>query len=217
MKNIFSILILLLVSMGPIAAQVSFEVFGGISPRSTPANADLYVNRHSPHEEFRFNMTKVDPQFFAGVKGHLELGAPFFAEAGLMYTRRKSTYEALYTIIDREHPVSSYMMTETEDLIALPVNIGVNLGIFDITSGFRINQSIGKKSDLDQLNGFVSEGNPIRFGFQAGTGVSIFRSRIGIEYLGNFSRVGSGMYVNNQSLELMNVPGQFVLTLQHSL
>ena len=216
MKYIF-ISIILLMSLGQLNAQFRFDVFGGISPQTTPASADLFVNRHLPHEEFRFNMRKVDPQIFAGIKGHVELGTPFFAEAGLMYSRRKSTYQALYTIIDREHPVSSYIMTETEDMIMLPVNIGVNLGIVDLTSGFRVAQTVGKKTDLDQLAGFMSDDNTLRLGYQASVGVSIFRSRIGIAYLGNFSRVGSGMSVNNQSLELMNVPGQFVLTLQHSL
>jgi hypothetical protein len=192
------------------------DVVGGVSPAANPASAGLIVNRHLPHEEFVFNMNRVDPQIFAGFKGHLELGAPFLVDAGVMYTRKKSTYDVVYTIIDTEHPVSQHSMTQTNHMLMLPVNIGVNMGLFDVTSGFRLMKSVSSKTNLDQLTGFRSEGNPVELGWQAGFGFDIMRSRIGIEYQGNFSRVGKGMFVNEQPLELMNVPGHLVLLLQHS-
>ena len=217
MKTIIISTIIALISVTQALSQIRFDVFGGLSPQSSPASADLFVNRHDPHEEFRFNMNKVGSQFFVGAKSHLDLNESFFAEAGLTYTKRRSTYEVNYTLIDNEHPVSNHNLSETDHMIMLPVNLGVNLGPVDITSGLRMMKSISKSSELGQLTGFTVEGNPFRFGWQAGAGFHIYRSRIGLEYQGNFSRVGSGMYVNNQPLELMNVPGQIVLTLQHTL
>jgi len=216
MRTIIITIAMIIASASSVFSQIRFDVIAGISPGSAPASAGLIVNRHLPHEEFVFNMNKVDPQFYAGVKGYVELAAPFYMEAGLTYTKRKSTYDIVYTIVDREHPVSNHLMSETEHMIMLPVNIGVNLGAFDVTSGLRLIQSIKSDTDLDQLTGFSAESKPIRIGWQASAGFSFLRERIGLEYQGNFSRVGSGMYVNGQSMELMNVPGQLVLTLQHS-
>jgi hypothetical protein len=53
-------------------------------------------------------------------------------------------------------------------------------------------------------------------GWQASAGFSIARLRLGVEYQGQFTRVGAGKFVNDQSLEIMHVPGQFVVSLQKS-
>ena len=216
MKNILITFILSLTCTTFISAQIRFDIVGGISPAATPASAGLIVNRHLPHEEFVFNLGKVDPQYFAGVKGQIELTAPFFVEAGLMYTRKKSTYDITYTMIDTEHPVKDHVMAETDHLIMLPVNIGVNLGLFDVTSGLRVMKSLSRKSDLYSLSGFNTDGTPPELGWQAGIGFNIVRSKISVEYQGNFSRIGRGMFVSDQSLEIMNVPGQMVLLLHHN-
>lgn len=216
MKNLAITFCFTILSVTMVSSQLRFDVVGGVSPGSSPSSAGLVVNRHLPHEEFVFNMNKVDPQIFAGVKGHMELGAPFFVDAGLLYTRKKSNYDVVYTIIDTEHPVSQHTMTQTDHMIMLPVNIGANMGMFDVTSGFRLMKSVYSKTNLDQLTGFSSEGNPFELGWQAGAGFDLMRTRIGLEYQGNFSRVGKGMFINEQPLELMNVPGQFILLLSHS-
>src|SRR5688500_3983440 len=211
MKHLFITIIVLLSSVSYMSSQFRFDIVGGVSPGASPSSAGLIVNRHLPHEEFVFNMKKVDPQIFAGLKGQVQLGAPFFLESGLMYTRQRATYDVVYTIIDTEHPVAQHSMNETDHIIMLPLNSGVNKGYFDITSGFGVMKSINNKNDLQQITGFNYSNQPFRFGWQSSVGFDILRSRIGLEYQGSFSRVGSGMFVNGQSLELMNVPGQFVL------
>ena len=208
-------IILLIAHKG--SAQLRLDIIGGISPRTTPQNAGLIVNRHLPSEEFVFNMIEVEPQLFGGIKGLLPLGAPFFTDAALMYTKSTSTYHALYTIIDAEHPQPDYFMNESKHLLLVPINIGVNIGGFDITSGFRVMKTISEKSELSDMNGFSIDGASTQFGWQGSVGFSFMRTRVGIEYQGSFSRVGSGMEMNGQSLELMNVPGQLLLTVQYNV
>lgn len=216
MKNIIITSLIVLTGVVTASAQWRLDIVGGISPGANPGSAGLIVNRHLPHEEFLFNIGKVDPQFFVGIKSQVQLGAPFFIESGLMYSRKKSSYDINYTVIDTEHPVPYHIMNETDHQLLLPLNIGVNLGSFDVMSGFRLTQSISKKSELDKLSGFTSNGNPTQIGWQASAGYTFLRNRIGLEYQGNFSRVGSGMMVNNQSLELLNIPGQIALMVNHS-
>lgn len=216
MKNILITFIFIMTFTPFISSQIRFDIVGGVSPSATHTSEGLIVNRHLPHEEFVFNLGHVDPQFFAGVKGQIELATPFFVEAGLMYTRKKSTYDITYTMIDAEHPVQDHIMAETDHIVILPVNIGVNLGLLDVTSGLRVMKSLSRKSDFNNLSGFNTDGTLPEMGWQTGIGFSIARSRIGVEYQGNFSRVGRGMFVNGQSLEIRNVPGQVVLLLQHS-
>ena len=216
MKNIISTFIILLSGIVGVAAQARIDVVGGVGTGTTPSSAGLIVNRHDPHEEFVFNVAKVEPQFFAGVKSQLQLSSPFFMEAGLLYSMRKSTYDVVYTIIDTEHPVRNHELNETDHQIMLPVNIGVNMGSFDVMSGLSVTHSVSKKSELIQLSGFESEGNRPQLGWQGSVGYYFLRNRIGLEYQGSFTRVGSGMTINDQSLELNNVPGNITLMLSHT-
>jgi hypothetical protein len=198
-------------------AQFRMDVVGGYSPASQPRSAGIIVNRQLPHEEFVFNIIKADQQFHGGIKTQLELGAPFFLEAGLIYTKARTTYHLAYTLIDAEHPEPDYFKEETNHYLMLPVQIGVNLGMVDVMSGFRLMQSMNNQSELESMPGFQGTTSALRYGWQGSVGLNIMRCRVAIEYQGNFSRVGEGMKITGQSLELMNVPGQFVLLFQRSL
>lgn len=201
----------------PVFSQMTYQIMGGVSPQSSPLSAGLIINRQSPHDEFVFNMSEVGPQYFGGIKTRLDLESSFFLDFGLTYTKSKSTYQLKYTLIDAEHPVTNHIMSETEHLLFLPVNLGVKIGDFELTSGIRAIHSIESRSDLHQLNGFENEENFITLGWQGGVGYNLFGTRIGIDFSSQFSRVGQGMSVNDQSLELMNVPGQFIFTIQRNL
>ena len=216
MKTAAIIISVLLTGVCSLDAQIRFDVWGGVSTPSIPGNAGIFINRELPHEEFRFNIGKVKPQLFAGAKAHLELSSPFFVEGGLAFTQRNVIYDIRYTIIDAEHPVSDHNMSESVNQLMLPVNMGANFGAFDITSGFRGIYAFGKKSALHQLSGFEDDASSVQLGWQAGAGYYFNRSRIGLEFMGNFSRVGYGMKVNGQSMELMNVPGHLILSFQQS-
>jgi hypothetical protein len=200
----------------PGAAQIRFDLLGGYSPASTPVTVGLIVNRQQPREEFTFNMVKVDPQYFVGAKGHLALNEQFFAEAGLTYTLRKSTYQMDYTMSDIDEPATTHLMSETSHYLLLPVNIGFTVKNFDVTSGLRIISNLSNKSDLNHISGYASSPSPFMLGWQGGIGYYILKTRIGIEYQSSFTRVGAGQSVNGQSLELMNTGNQFVFTIQQS-
>ncbi len=196
---------------------MTFQVMAGVSPQSSPVSTGLIVNRQLPHDEFVFNMNEVGPQYFGGIKTRLDLNTSFFLDFGLTYTKSKSTYQLKYTLIDAEHPVTNHIMSEAEHLFFLPVNVGVKMGDFEMTSGLRAIHSIDSRSDLQQLDGFENEEKFISLGWQGGIGYNLFGTRIGIDFSSQFSRVGQGMSVNQQSLELMNVPGQFIFTIQRNL
>jgi hypothetical protein len=197
-------------------AQIRLDVFGGASPSATPSHAGILMNRESPHEEFIFNVAKVEPQFFFGAKAHMDLHSPFFLETGLLYSQRKSIYSVFYTMVDAEHPVSNHLLNHTMQLLMMPVNIGVSMGNVEVTSGIRAYHSFGTKTQLTQLANYQTENSFLQFGWQAGAGIFIGRTKIGIEYQSDFSRVGHGMSVNGHSLELPNVHGQFLATIQQS-
>lgn len=198
-------------------AQVHFDVKLGVSPGSNGGANALLVNRENPFAEFQLSMIHTDPQFYGGIRTHIGLRAPFFIESGLSYTKRTSIYNLNFTMEQRE-PMSKVMsMSEKEDILLLPVDIGVSIGAFDVTSGMRLNKTIKSSNELSHLSGFSHENPSLQMGWQMGIRYGFANVMAGIEFMGSLNRICKGMSVNKTSLEMQNVPGKLAFTLQYRL
>ena len=217
MKTISLLSFIMLCCSAPGISQWNFNLTTGFSPKATPVSAGLILNRHLPHEEFVFSVAKVNHQFFMGLKAQMEMSNSFFADIGLTYTKQNSTFQMDYTLINDAHPQSRQLLTKSKHLLVVPVNIGARLGAFDMTSGFRAFHTIEMETELDRMRGFSSSGSLFNMGWQWGGGFYMSGARVGVEYQGNFSRLGSDINFNGQSLVMMNIPGQWILTFQHRL
>ena len=216
MKKLIIITSILCVTFLPAWSQIRFDIKAGMSFSSSPSTANILVNRSNPHEEFQLNMIKVKPQFYGGIAVNVGLSSPFFLEGGVSYTKRTSTYMVEYRMAP-EIGSSTQYMDESENMILLPVNVGVSIGKVDLTSGLTASRTISSIKQLTHLKGFHQDANGIKLGWQMGARFAVKRAMIGVEYQASLSRVGQGMYVNDQSLELMNIPGQFVFGIQYKL
>ena len=196
--------------------QVHLDFKLGISPSSSPKSASIFVNRNNPHEEFLFNMIRVKSQFYGGLGLHLGLQQPFFVESGLYFSRKSSDYEVCYEMLTDDRP-RIQVMTETESILHLPVSVGIRLGTVDITSGMSVSKNMSSVKQLSHINGFKHEANPWRLGWQMGIRYPIQRVMFGMEFQGSLNRVGEGMKVNDDSLELQNVPGKLVFSIQYRI
>lgn len=214
MKKLLILSVLILGVTYSVSSQVHLDLKAGISPATSPLNTGIIVNREDPMNEFQFRPVHVNPQFQAGVNLNLQLKTPFFLEGGISYTKKSSDYQVNYRIPGEGKPALA-LMNESEDILMLPVNIGVSLGSFDVTSGLRAMKTLSKKSELTHLNGFSTEENSFRMGWQMGIRYGLHRTMVGVEFQGSLNRVGQGMNVNGHSLEVMNVPGNFVFSIQH--
>ena len=207
------IICITLLTLGNSGAQIKFDFKVGASPGSNPQSAAVLLNRSNPIEEFQFNMVKAEPQLFAGIAAHIPLKAPFFLEGGVSYTKSNSVYRINY--LHAELTSSEQLMNESEAMLLLPVNIGSRIGNFEVTSGFTAIQSLSVESELAHLNGFKNEAKAVKMGWQMGARYDLKVVMLGAEYQGAFSRVCQGMNVNNESLEIMNVPGRWVFNIQY--
>jgi hypothetical protein len=214
MKKLMILYSIFLLAFTSIQAQAHFDLQLGVSPGGKPSCASLIVNRSNPYEEFQFNMVDVKPQIFAGVRANVQLAEPFFLEGGVSYTKSNTEYKVNYTYENETRP-SEISMSVINHIIQFPLNVGVSLGSVDITSGLTAMKIISSDNELEQLNGFHSDDAKFQLGWQMGARYAIDRFMVGLEFQGGMNRVCEGMYVNHESLELMNVPGKFVVTGQY--
>lgn len=205
-----------LLSASFIAAQASLAVKVGASPGTSHTSAPALMNRHDPINEFQFNLFHTEPQLYGSIIMHLPLGESFFLEGGVTYTQKDLVYETVHTY-PTEGFASHHLMNESRKMIMLPVNFGVTLNRFEIVSGFTAHKIISVESELYAMEGFRYSDNTVSLGWQTGVRYKLGNTLIGMEYLGMLQRAGQNMFVNDQCLELRNVPGAWIFSLQYRI
>lgn len=206
----------ILLSAAFISAQPSLMVKIAASPGVSQGSTPALINRHDPVNEFQFNLIQTERQLYGSILIHLPLGTPFFLEGGVTYTQKNMLYEAVHT-----YPAEGYaahrLMNESKKLIMLPVNFGVTLNKVEVISGFTAQKIMSLQSELYYMEGFRYSENSLSLGWQMGARYKLGNTLLGIEYLGMLQRVGQEMYVHNQCLEIRNVPGAWIFSLQYRI
>ncbi|MDQ3017509.1 MAG: hypothetical protein M3R25_12410 [Bacteroidota bacterium] len=217
MKTFLISSILLLAISTYAQGPVRFAFKFGVSPGNNTSGQRLIINRTNPLEEFRIGLSASKQQLFGEVSAHVKLNGHFFLESGIGYTRAASVYKLDFQMLQPDMPSKEMYMRDSKNLLLLPVQIGVVLGKLEVLSGFRATHAFSSKNELTHVKGFSGKSSGVGLGWQFGARYPIRNTLLGVDYHGNFQRVGTGMIVNNQSLEIMNIPGQWVFNIQYRL
>src|SRR5690242_17597473 len=119
----------------------------GISPQLNPVSHYIFVNRSKPIDEFTFDLAQVKSSYFIGVGIKYDLH-PFFLATEAQYNRREYVYNMEYTYPGFGRSEQTQQMTESMQVINVPINLGVDLGVIDITSGFLPQIVLSNRTDL---------------------------------------------------------------------
>jgi hypothetical protein len=185
----------------PATAQWSLVVSAGVSPQQSPGTPYIFVNRSTPRNEFTFDLAQVKSSPFIGAGAEYRF-APFFVNAEAQYTRREYVYDVTgtYPGFPRSAETTSY--TQSTDLVNLPLTLGVNLGVIDVTSGFLPQFVVSSRTDLDQIEGYSEDRETMRLGWHGGVAARLTHLRIGLSYQMDFHNYGDHMAVNGDPLRL---------------
>jgi hypothetical protein len=218
MKNLMFCLLLGIASLYEVSAQSQFYGYTftlGVSPKQTPLQADLFVNREDPLNELIFNLTEIKSYYEAGLTRNIRLSDPFFCTFGLKYSLQKEQYDYTYTYkeliagIPQQLSVSSHILT-------LPAGVGVKFKNLDVTSGLQLQYAV--KSDMKDSypSGIEMTPSRLHMGWYSGIGYSFDRTRIGIQYQSAMNRYGDNLKNGGQSLALRCVPSNVMFTIGFS-
>jgi hypothetical protein len=212
MKKLFLITALLwMVVISKGYSQLSMTVTTGISPQQTPSSHYIFVNR-STADEFTFDLSTVKATFFAGAGVRYDV-KPFFFQADALYNKREYVYALSYTYTGSGRTDQSNSYSEQMTVINVPLSLGVDLGIVDVTSGFVPQMVVSQHSDLEDLTGYHQDLNFLRFGWQSGVAFHVSQLRIGLNYQMDFNNYADHAYIRNQSLELNGLTSRLVGTM----
>jgi len=202
MRKFFFLAILLISALYNTAfSQLSMTVTTGISPQQTPTSHYIFVNRSSPRDEFTFDLNTVKASYFVGVGARYDI-QPFFFLAEAQYNKREYVYDVSYTYTGRGRTEQTTQYHEQMNVINIPLSVGVDLGILDVSSGFLPQLIVSQQSDLSQIKGYHQDLKTLRFGWQTGIAVNVNQLRIGLNWQTDFNNYADHAYIRNQSLTL---------------
>jgi hypothetical protein len=192
-------------------SQLSMVVTTGISPQQTPPSHYIFVNRSTP-DEFTFDLRTVKASVFIGAGARYDI-KPFFFQAEAQYNKREYVYDVSYVYTGRGRTDEVTEYEEQMDVINLPVSVGVDLGILDVTSGFVPQFILSQQSDLADLEGYNQDLKTMRFGWQTGIAANVNQLRIGLNWQSDFNNYADHANIRNQSLELAGRTSRLLGTL----
>src|SRR5690349_16766815 len=152
-KQTSLILLLLLSILTTAGSQVTMTFSAGVAPQQTPESHYIFVNRSTPRDEFTFDLAQIKASYFVGVGAKYDL-EPFFVTAEAQYNKREYIYDVSYTFPAFGRSGQDFQYTESMNVINLPVNLGVDLGVVDVTSGFLPQLIVSQQSDLEEVSGY---------------------------------------------------------------
>jgi hypothetical protein len=173
----------------------------GVSPQQNPDPHSIFVNRSVPRDEFTFDLAQVKATYFIGVGAKYNV-APFFFAAEAQYNKREYVYDVSYTFPGFGRSEQSELMTESMNVMNVPLTLGVDLGVVDVTSGFLPQIILSQQSDLSHLNGYSQDLKSLRFGWHSGVAASIGSMRIGVSMQMDFNNYADHAYIRGQNLSL---------------
>lgn len=201
MKNLLFLSIIFLCAVHSDAQNLNMLFTAGVSPQQTPTGHHIIVNRSTPTEEFAFNLSQVKASYMIGLGARYDL-KPFFITGEAIYNRREYVYSIDYTLPEFQRSEVIQQMTESMNVVNVPLSLGVDLGLVDVTSGFLPQFVVSQKSDLSQVAGYSQKLDRIRLGMHTGLAVNINDLRIGVSWQMDFHNYADHAYIKNQHLSL---------------
>jgi hypothetical protein len=176
-------------------------ITAGVSPQQTFSPNHVIIDRDNPQQEFIFDLARVKASYLLGVGAKYNFN-PFFLAAEAQYNKRQYVYTVKSTVPVFPRADVTQEMNEEMNIINVPVSLGVDLGVVDITSGFVPQLIVSQQSDLENVEGYSQELDRLRFGWHSGIAANVKDFRIGVSWQMDFNNYADHAYINNQSLEL---------------
>jgi hypothetical protein len=156
----------------------------------------------------------VKASYFFGVGAKYDV-KPFFFEAEAQYNKREYVYNISYTFPGFGRSEQKQLLSESMNVINVPLTLGVDLGAVDVTSGFLPQIILSQNSDLKDLEGYNQNLKWLRFGWHTGLAANIGDMRVGVSMQMDFNNYADHAYIRNQNLALQGRSTRMLGTLSY--
>lgn len=187
-------------------AQIEFGVKAGLSSYDL-ANEGIFVS--TGNQDIKWNIADAGYGHHFGIYTRLSaLG--LFLEPSLLFNSNKVSYEiSTYS----EAGVFNTIKNEKYNTMDIPVIAGFKVGVLRFQGGVVGHIFINSISDVVDIKGYEQRFKGATYGWQAGTGVDLWKLRLDLMFEGNFDNFGDHITIGGHNYAFADTPSRLMLTL----
>jgi hypothetical protein len=191
------------------SAQLEFGVKGGIHTYDLDKLTNL--NLSSNDSEFTLTPREARYGYHLGIYTRLKV-LGFFIEPSAIFNSTRFDYD----VTSENYPFS--VLSEDFLELDIPVLIGFRfLKVLRIQGGPVAHISLNSASGIFDINGEEYQYENMKYGFQAGAGIDLWRLRIDAMYESNFSYFANHISVDGTEYSFDNKAPRFIFTIGYRI
>lgn len=205
MKQILLISSLLMVLIQSINAQIEFGLKAGLSSYDL-ADDGILANNNGNNIEWKIADAGYGHHF--GIYTRLSaLG--LYLEPAMLFNSNTVTYD-IKTY--GESGVFNTLQKEKYNTMDIPVMAGFKVGVLRFQGGVVGHLFINSISDAIDIKGYEQRFKKASYGWQAGTGLDLWRLRFDLLFEGNFDKFGDHINIGGYDYAFSDTPSRLLLT-----
>lgn len=205
MKQILLISSLLMMLIQSINAQIEFGLKAGLSSYDL-ADDGILANNNGNNIEWKIADAGYGHHF--GIYTRLSaLG--LYLEPAMLFNSNTVTYD-IKTY--GESGVFNTLQKEKYNTMDIPVMAGFKVGVLRFQGGVVGHLFINSISDAIDIKGYEQRFKKASYGWQAGTGLDLWRLRFDLLFEGNFDKFGDHINIGGYDYAFSDTPSRLLLT-----
>ena len=187
-------------------SQIEFGIKAGLSSYDL-AKDGILISDGNQNIEWNVNNAGYGHHF--GIYTRLSaLG--IFLEPSLLFNSNTVSYDITTY---GESGVFKTIKNEKYNHMDIPVIAGFKIGVLRFQGGVVGHLFINSISDVVDINGYQQRFKNATYGWQAGTGLDLWKLRLDLMFEGNFDKFGDHITVGGHDYAFANTPSRLMLTL----
>jgi hypothetical protein len=187
-------------------SQIEFGIKAGLSSYDL-ANEGILIS--DENQNIKWNIADAGFGHHFGIYTRLSaLG--LYLEPALLFNSNKVTYDITTY---GESGVFNTVKNEKYNTMDIPILAGFKIGLLRFQGGVVGHLFINSMSDAVDIKGYEQRFKTATYGWQAGTGVDIWKLRLDLLFEGNFDKFGEHITVGGHEYAFADTPSRLMLTL----
>lgn len=117
-----------------------------------------------------------------------------------------------YSVTDSQFHLLDTLLSETYRDIDIPLMLGFKSGILRLNVGPVAHIHLSSTSELFAVDSYSQKFDKLKYGWQAGIGLDIWKIMIDIRYEGNFSKFGDHIVIDGKRYSFADSPTRLLVT-----
>lgn len=189
-----------------VQSQIEFGLKAGLSSYDL-AKDGIFIS--DGNQNIEWNVKNAGYGHHFGIYTRLSV-LGLFIEPALLFNSNTVTYDITTY---GESGVFNTVKNEKYNHMDIPVIAGFKLGVLRFQGGVVGHLFINSISDVVDIKGYDQRFKSASYGWQAGTGLDMWKLRLDLMFEGNFNKFGDQINIGGHNYAFADTPSRLMLTL----